>query len=278
VAAHSPAYTVLHTETAGAGPPLLLLTTFACGGEAWGVAFERELTRHFFVLRPDWPGTGRSPPAPAGAVTVASLADSARRSLDAYGVAELSIVGWGLGALVALQMAGEEPERVARLALIGGGPGGAGLLARAPTVAALCGVAEQASDEEHMLGLLHRLTSPAWRPFAELFLPQLLPRPAATLAALRGQWSALASWEGVPAVGAISALALLLTGECDRLAPPILAAELAAALPAARLQIVPGAGHALVWEQPAAVAAAIVPFLMEPVQSRHPAWREGGSP
>ncbi len=264
----------LHVETAGHGPPLLLLPTFACRAEAWGVAFSRALGERFHVLSPDWPDSGRSPPWPDAAVTIAALARAAAALLESHAPAPAVLLGWGLGACVALELAAERPERVAALVLIGAAASGAELLEQAPDVAALCEVAPDAGPEEHMLGLLGRYTSPAWRPFAEMFLPQLLPRPAQTLAALRAQWRALAAFDARPRAAAIRAPVLLLTGELDRVAPPAHAAALCERLPDARLQLVPGAGHAAVWEQPGAVLDAIVPFLAEAAQAQHPALNE----
>lgn len=63
---------------------------------------------------------------------------------------------------------------------------------------------------------------------------------------------------------ALSALALpvrVLCGESDRVTPPALARELAGLVPDARLEIVPGAGHMLPAEQPAAVARALGEWL-----------------
>src|SRR5579885_3693068 len=145
----------LHTQTAGHGPSLLLLPSFACGGEAWGVAFSRALAERFRVLLPDWPDTGRSPPWPDGAVTIAALARAAA-DLLALDAAPAALLGWGLGACVALEVAAEWPERVAALVLIGAAASGAELLETAPNVASLCEVAAGASPEEHMLGLLGR--------------------------------------------------------------------------------------------------------------------------
>ncbi|HZQ38366.1 MAG TPA: alpha/beta hydrolase [Dehalococcoidia bacterium] len=264
----------LHVETAGHGPPLLLVPTFACGGEAWGVAFNRALGERFRVLLPDWPDTGRSPPWPDGTVTIAALARAAAALLDSHAPAPAALLGWGLGACVGLELAAERPECVAALVLIGAAASGAELLELAPDAAALCEVAAGASPEEHMLGLLGRSTSPAWRPFAEMFLPQLLPNPARTLAALRAQWRALAGFDARPRLGSIRAPALLLSAELDRVAPPACAAALCERLPNARLLHLPGAGHAAVWEQPGAVLDAIVPFLTGAVQTPDPALNE----
>src|SRR3954464_3273837 len=69
------------------------------------------------VLALDLPGHGRSegPPLP----TVAAMADWVFSVLDAQGIAQASIVGHSMGALVALDAANRWPERVERIACIG---------------------------------------------------------------------------------------------------------------------------------------------------------------
>ncbi len=244
----------LQADVAGRGPVLLLLPTFAGHRESWGVAFTRALAERFAVITVDW-----SPAAPG--LTVPALAEAVLALPALRAVTRLRLLGWGLGALVGLQIAVTAPRRLARAVLIGATPHGQVLHARLPTVAALCGVAESATPEEHLLGLLARLTSPAWRPFAELFLPQLLPRPAETLAALRAQWQALATFDLRHRLAEIRTPLLLLAGGEDTLTPPEEVTALAAALPDARAQVIAGAGHAVVWERPGEVLAAALPFL-----------------
>jgi pimeloyl-ACP methyl ester carboxylesterase len=54
---------------------------------------------------------------------------------------------------------------------------------------------------------------------------------------------------------------LVLCGEADRLTPPEHSREIAGAVPGARLEIVPGAGHLLTLEQPARVNALLTAWL-----------------
>jgi len=64
-----------------------------------------------------------------------------------------------------------------------------------------------------------------------------------------------------PRLGALAGPLLALVGEADRLTPPEHAREIAAAVPQGRLEIVPGAGHLLSWEQPARVNALLLAWL-----------------
>ena len=244
----------LSADRSGRGPVLLLLPTFAGHRESWGVAFTRALAERFTVITVDW-----SPAAPG--LTVPALAEAVLALPALRAVTRLRLLGWGLGALVGLQIAVTAPRRLERAVLIGAMPHGRALHRRYPTVAELCGVAQTGTPEEHLLGLLARLTSPAWRPFAELFLPQLLPRPAATLTALRAQWQALATFDLRPRLAEICTPLLLLAGGEDTLTPPHEQLELAAAIPGAEAHVLAGAGHAVVWEQPGEVLAVALPFL-----------------
>jgi pimeloyl-ACP methyl ester carboxylesterase len=84
---------------------------------------------------------------------------------------------------------------------------------------------------------------------------RLVNEPAHLAAALRGIGTGVMAplWERL---GELRMPVVVLTGEHDA-KYVALGRRLAGALPAARLQIVPGAGHALPLEAPAAVAAAL---------------------
>lgn len=64
---------------------------------------------------------------------------------------------------------------------------------------------------------------------------------------------------------------LVLCGEADLLTPPEMSREIAAAVPGARLEVLPRCGHMLPIEEPAAVAAVLGDWLA----ALHAAWRSG---
>ena len=64
-----------------------------------------------------------------------------------------------------------------------------------------------------------------------------------------------------PDLPRIACPTLVMCGEADGLTPPSVSREMAALIPAARLEIVPGAGHMLTLEQPARVAALLAAWL-----------------
>jgi len=110
----------LHYHVAGDGPPLLLLHGSGPGVSGWAnfrgnlPVFARDFTT--YVL--DMPGFGGSysPEANPLMEAPAGVLDF----LDGLGLASLPIVGNSMGGAVAARIAAEHPERVSRLAAIGG--------------------------------------------------------------------------------------------------------------------------------------------------------------
>ena len=76
-----------------------------------------------------------------------------------------------------------------------------------------------------------------------------------------GQLTAAAGWTSLPWLHRIRTPVLVLSGDADPIVPPVNARILAARLPEAELEIVPGAGHLLLMERPTVVAARISDFL-----------------
>jgi len=64
-----------------------------------------------------------------------------------------------------------------------------------------------------------------------------------------------------PSLSAISIPTLVLVGDSDPLTPPELSEEIAAAIPNARLTVVPQCGHASTLEQPDAVNSALIEWI-----------------
>jgi 2-succinyl-6-hydroxy-2,4-cyclohexadiene-1-carboxylate synthase len=221
---------------------------------SWGPVGER-LARRREVVRVDLPGHGGSGGVRAGFPEAAGL-------VGAVG-GPAAYVGYSLGGRVCLRLALDRPDLVRALVLIGASPGIADPAARA----------ERRAADEALAGQVERDGVAA-------FLDRWLARPLfATLpAAAAGRAERLAN----TAAGLAYALRELGTGTqeplWDRLAglrPPTLlvagaldpkfaalAEQMAAAIgPAARVALVPGAGHAAHMERPGEVATLVEAFL-----------------
>jgi 2-succinyl-6-hydroxy-2,4-cyclohexadiene-1-carboxylate synthase len=167
-----------------------------------------------------------------------------------------ALAGYSMGGRIALHVALAHPERVTRLALIGASPGLEDPAERA---------ARRRSDEE-WARLLEREGIDA---FADRWAAQPViagqpasadtirraQSPAGLAAALRGLGTGAlpAVWDRL---GELPMPVTLIVGEHDAKFRAI-GERMAAAIPDARLVVVPGAGHAVQLEAPDAVVAAL---------------------
>jgi pimeloyl-ACP methyl ester carboxylesterase len=243
----------VYLARAGQGPPLVYLHGAGDLGE-WGPALTL-LARDFAVYRPDHPGFSRSDDDPS-VDTVLDMAFCYLDLFDSLGLDRLILAGVSLGGWLAAQIAVLAPERVAKLVLIDA----AGLRADVPTPdvftldpvqhagllyqredlrAGAVAAAEKITDDPELFPryLRNRMATAhlAWNPY--LHDPKLAGR-----------------------LRRITAPVLVIWGAQDRLLPVEYARQWAAALPAARLEIVDGAGHLPPVEQPETVAALIRTF------------------
>jgi 2-succinyl-6-hydroxy-2,4-cyclohexadiene-1-carboxylate synthase len=223
---------------------LLLLHGFTQTGAAWdGVA--RELAGRYRLLAPDL-GTG---PWEAELDRLTTLAPP-----------RFALAGYSMGGRLALALALRAPERVTRLVLVSASPG-------------LADSAERAARREADAALADRIEAIGTEAFARewaaqpLFADQppevaaaahadRLRRSAAEHAAqLRGLGTGVMPplWERL---GELAMPVVLVAGERDAKYVEI-AERMRERLPAAKLVVVPGAGHAVALEAPAAVAAAL---------------------
>jgi 3-oxoadipate enol-lactonase len=246
------------------GPPLLLLNGSMMTMGAWE-PLAAPLGETYRVIRCDFRGQLFSP-GEAEPRLEAHAADVAAL-LDSLGLGRVHVAGTSFGGLVALKLAILHPGRVASLAAITASDcvdaefWEGSVLVRDAALAAAAG-----GDGGRVLDLVLPVT----------YSPEYLEQNAEILAAHRRQTAILpASWyrgiaaiisaiEGVdlgPDLHRIQCPALVLAGEADRMFSLDRARALAAAIPNARLEIVPHGSHAIVIEKPGEVARILHGFL-----------------
>jgi pimeloyl-ACP methyl ester carboxylesterase len=229
-------------------PPVLLLHGAAGSHLSWPAAFRR--LEGYRVFAPDLPGHGRSN-GPAYQ-SVAQYADHLVEFLTAAGLDQAALVGHSLGGLIALHLALNARERVSGLILLASG-------ARLTLPSELLAAA-YAGDLSTTITLLgrHAFGHTASPRLIEMLLRRLNEvRPAALYADLR----AVEDYDALEQVGAIRRPLLVVCAGEDSIAPPGCAHYLKARVPGARAVILPGAGHMLHLEQPAATLVLVRRFL-----------------
>jgi 2-succinyl-6-hydroxy-2,4-cyclohexadiene-1-carboxylate synthase len=255
-----------HLECWNSGPPLLLLHGFTGSLETW---------RPFCLAWPDHTlialdliGHGQSDaPADPARYRMAQTVADLLALLDALALARVAVLGYSLGGRIALRLALTAPERVRCLILEGASPGlptAAERAARRQSDAALAELIERegvaafvAHWEQLPLWASQQALPPAVR--AQLRAQRLANRPEGLANSLRG----LGAGEDEPVLDQLPTLGLpvlLIVGALDQRYRE-LAAAMANRLPQAEVAVIPGAGHAVHLEQPAAFAATVQRFL-----------------
>jgi len=253
----------------GMGRPLLLLHGFTGAGRSWADHLDA-FAGHARVLAPDLPGHGGTPAtATLAAMTVEATADELAVYLADEGALPAVVLGYSMGARIALRLAVAHPEAVL------------GLILESPS-AGIADPALRAARQEADEALAERIEwqgigdfvtawerNPVFATHAALE-PELLARqrairlasePAGLAASLR------AAGQGAmeplhDLLVAVTAPTLVIGGTLDTIARPR-AEAVAAGIPGAHLELLEGVGHTPHLEAPAAFRRLVTEFLQE---------------
>lgn len=106
----------IHVRSGGKGPAVVLLHGYGETGDMW-VPLATDLARDHTVIVPDLRGLGLSS-KPAGGFDKKNQAGDVSGVLQAFGVQQADVVAHDIGNMVAFQFAAQHPEQVRRLVLI----------------------------------------------------------------------------------------------------------------------------------------------------------------
>ena len=249
----------IHVADTGRGEPLLLVPGLGNNIDMWAPFMEQFRERR--VIRLEAPGTGQSS-TPAFPVGIPALAEMLRAVLDDRQIEWADVVGFSYGGAVAQQFAYNYPERVRRLVL----------------AATFCGVGAVPGSPAALMSLTTplRYYSPSyynrtaavtsggvtgrdwtvrqWMIAARRSHPPSSVGYAMQLMGIMG-WSSLGFLEHIPHE------TLVICGDDDPLVPVANGEMLARLIPRARLEVVEGAGHLLLWDDARNVSRLIRRFL-----------------
>ncbi|HYT37869.1 MAG TPA: alpha/beta fold hydrolase [Acidimicrobiia bacterium] len=215
------------------------------------------------AVAPDLPGFGGSDvPADRSAYSIDGYADLVSALVDRLGLGRVVLVGLSMGGYIALAVARRHPEILAALVLAdtrADPDTPEGRQARSDQQARL----DEGADVTPLVdGLLTRV------------LAEASPRHAEVAARLGDMMRSTArdGWAGAleamkqrsdqtDLLPRISVPVLVVVGESDVLAPPDVAQAMAKAIPGARLEVVPDAGHVSNLENPDVFNRALADFL-----------------
>lgn len=178
-------------------------------------------------------------PELAGADTAADMA----RLILANSPETISLCGFSLGAIVALEIVAQAPDRVARLALIGCNPAPLSPEGHAARAAIERDDFVARTDSSLVRVMAETATNKLWRQQTAMTLSRADSRPR---------------------LRRISCPTLVLCGAGDTICPPAMSLAMAASIPGARVAIIERAGHYVTIEQPEAVADELSAWLATP--------------
>ncbi len=242
-------YYFVHEEDNPTRPPVILL--HGAGGTHldWPPQVRRLDGQPMIAV--DLPGHGRS--EGVGRQLVSDYAVDMLRFLDAMHLPSAVFVGHSLGSAIALTLALENPERVFALGLLGA----AAQLRVAPALL------EAASRVSTFRQAVQMVVDKGYSVYAGARLKELAAERMARTRppVFYGDFLACEAFNVSDRLGQIRHTTLVLGAEQDVLTPAWCSSSLAAAIPGARLQMIPWAGHMFIWEQPEKTASALAAFL-----------------
>ncbi|MFT4074311.1 MAG: alpha/beta fold hydrolase [Asticcacaulis sp.] len=204
---------------------------------------------------------------PYGPVTVASTLEGNTISeiaihILAHAPPRFALAGISMGGYICFEILRQAPERVIKLALLD-------TTARPDTPEqtaqrrALIALSRKASFKTILSQILVTLVHPSHRRNAHLRDVQVRMGLVVGVDGMaRQQEAIIARADSRSDLAGITVPTLVLVGDKDPLTPPDRAEEMAAAIPNARLVIVPECGHLSTLEQPEAVNRALIEWLM----------------
>jgi 3-oxoadipate enol-lactonase/4-carboxymuconolactone decarboxylase len=239
-------------------PVLVFVNGLGTDLHIWDAVLE-ELPRSWTLLRYDVRGHGLSEVG-EGPTSIAGFAADLAELLDGLGLGAVVLCGLSLGGLIVQEFALTRPERVRGVCL--------------------CATASRIASQESWQQRIDQIEAGGLAAIADTAMarwfgaPFREREPAAVRGCRRmlertdpagyiGAAAALRDADLGPRVAAVSAPALVVSGELDVATPPEQGRALAKALRGARFELLPQAGHLLCVEQPRALARLLVEFAGE---------------
>ena len=269
----------LAVQVAGEGPPVVLANGIGVRHPGWA-RYIAHLQRRHRVICWDYRGIGGSgTDARRVGFAMSRHGWDALEILDALGEDRAAVVGWSMGVPVALEMIRAAPRRITHFAALFGAPGRpfrAGFplplgLAAEGVAAFSSRVTGPAQAVMDLAAGLPKLTHAAlaalrftsWDVDRDLFAADVASVAGAPKDAYFRTMQALASHDASDLLPRISCPTLVVGGGRDWLTPPAASRRMAAAIPGARLLLLPRASHFGLIEEPEVVLDALDVLLAQ---------------
>lgn len=252
---------VLPFDVAGSGPDLVLIPGVASTRPLWNLV-RPQLARRFRTIAFDCRDSSAETASP-GAYGMLELVQDTIAVMDSAKCSRAHVLGHSLGGAVAQELAIAHPDRVTSLTLVS-------TWARGDTYAAnvmslMRDLAVHVDDDRSLLAaLIYAGWGETTLRNADLFAmtdAALALGPLAPRDAIVRQWDLAAKVDTLDRLSRITAPAHVVWGAQDRLLPPWLSRQLAAAISHTRSTAIEACGHLPMVAAPDAFAAAVTGFI-----------------
>ncbi len=243
-------------EKRGNGPPVILISGLGYGRWLWEKQLQG-LEPYFSLYALDNRGLGESD-APLPPYSISDMARDVKDFMQAMEIEKANIVGTSLGGFIAQVFALEYPKMTEKLVLVSTtGGGGGGTYASSGTLFRLKLAGMKKDPEKRARARLRITLSPEfWQKNpeeGERLLQKFLHQTAtshgikAQMEAGQNYWKRDHRWTSLHRVRATT---LIISGNKDRIVPPVNSKKLAGEIPRARLEFIENTGHLVMWEKP----------------------------
>jgi pimeloyl-ACP methyl ester carboxylesterase len=249
----------IYYETAGEGPPLVLVHALPFDHNLWLYQVER-LSSRFRTIAMDLRGWGRSS-KPHTPFSLRDMGDDVMGVLAREGIGgDAVVMGCSIGSKIALMLACDHPDVFRAAILVGGNSGPQPQFDH--RIAAYRAHQAAGTLADYHLGHLRYGVTQAWAdtPIGRYLLAGFVERGRALDAESIAQvFQALTVSDLTPKLAAYKSPTLIVNGEHDSALPGGI--KTAALIPHAEHKILPGTGHCCFLEDPGAFNALVQDFL-----------------
>jgi len=249
----------LRCRVEGNGPAVVLLHGVGGNHTVWNDVVPG-LAKEFLVIAPDLRGHGRSPSPSGSYYTFAELMGDILHLMDEKGISSAHIVGLSGGALLALRITLDHPERVRSLTMVSGS---AYTDAHTRSVAQRWGeTLVQEGPDRFALRLLKDLYYPDWveanLDFADSVREQVKHQDYAPAV----EWAvAMGRFDERKRVASVACPTLIVQAMNDAVIDASHGRILRQSIPGSQIRILTETGHLVPVERPKELLETIVPFL-----------------
>lgn len=245
----------------GTGDPVFMIMGYGSTMNLWETGLLRQLAGRFKVIIFDNRGMGNTS-AGTRDFSIEQFADDTSGLMDALQISRAHVLGWSMGSMVAQELALRHPAKVDKLILYAAYSDPMMFPAAPDVIKRLADTSGTA--QERGMRYISVLFPSSWmrnngERVKEVFFRPMGNIPQETLAR---QVTAIESWKGSSdRLGRILQPTLLIAGAEDVLVVPSNASYLQGRIAGARLDLVEGGGHGLMFQYPDAFSRTVTGFL-----------------